>query len=128
MSALDKKSTTATSSEGKSTARQARKAELDRSMLITKTATASMGKFDRKIEGEPKVKGVKRKFDANVGDFSSEKESYQTLLGKLGVAEKKKAPKKGGEGADGGVNVRKALRFEGRKTERSNARSKKPRA
>lgn len=125
VSALDKKPSNATTSGGKQAARQVRKAELDRSMLISKTATASMGKFDRKIEGEPKVKGVKRKFDANVGDFSSEKESYHTLLGKLGVADRKKAPKKGGEGADGGVNVRKALRHEGRKAERSNALKKR---
>lgn len=125
ISALDKKPSTATTSAEKSTARQIRKAELDRSMLISKTATASMGKFDKKIEGEPKVKGVKRKFESNVGDFSSEKESYQTLLGKLGVAERKKAPKKGGEGADGGVNVRKALRHEGRKAERSNSIKKR---
>lgn len=41
--------------------REARKQELERSLLVSKQATASMGKFDQKIEGEPKVKGVKRK-------------------------------------------------------------------
>lgn len=41
--------------------REARKQELERSLLVSKAATASMGKFDKKIEGEPKVKGVKRK-------------------------------------------------------------------
>jgi hypothetical protein len=30
-------------------------------MALSRTATASMGKFDKKIEGEPKIKGVKRK-------------------------------------------------------------------
>jgi regulator of ribosome biosynthesis len=46
--------------EKKST-REKRKMELERSMAITRGSTASLGKFDRKIEGEPKVKGVKRK-------------------------------------------------------------------
>lgn len=45
----------------KKTMREARKEELDRSMALSRTATASMGKFDKKIEGEPKIKGVKRK-------------------------------------------------------------------
>jgi regulator of ribosome biosynthesis len=45
----------------KKTLREARKEELDRSMALSRTATASMGKFDKKIEGEPKIKGVKRK-------------------------------------------------------------------
>lgn len=41
--------------------RDARKKELERSLLLSKGATASMGKFDKKLEGEPKIKGVKRK-------------------------------------------------------------------
>lgn len=45
----------------KKSLRDARKQELERSLLVSKAATASMGKFDDKIEGEPKVKGVKRK-------------------------------------------------------------------
>lgn len=45
----------------KKSLRDARKQELERSLLVSKAATASMGKFDEKIEGEPKVKGVKRK-------------------------------------------------------------------
>ena len=46
--------------------REARKEELDRSMALSRTATASMGKFDKKIEGEPKIKGVKRKVSLRV--------------------------------------------------------------
>jgi hypothetical protein len=41
--------------------RETRKKELDRSMALSRTATASMGKFDKRIEGEAKIKGVKRK-------------------------------------------------------------------
>ena len=50
----------------KKTMREARKEELDRSMALSRTATASMGKFDKKIEGEPKIKGVKRKVSLRV--------------------------------------------------------------
>jgi len=50
----------------KKTLREARKEELDRSMALSRTATASMGKFDKKIEGEPKIKGVKRKVSLGV--------------------------------------------------------------
>ena len=38
-----------------------RKREIDRTLATTRTSTASMGKFDRKLEGEKKLKGVKRK-------------------------------------------------------------------
>lgn len=106
----------------KVSSRAVRKAELERSMLVSKTATASLGRFDNKIEGEPKARGIKRKFEANVGDFKSEKDSAMTILGKVGVAERKKAPKKGGEGADGGLNQRKAVRFEERKEQLQNKR------
>lgn len=38
-----------------------RKKQIDRTLAVTRTSTASMGKFDRKLEGEKKLKGVKRK-------------------------------------------------------------------
>ena len=38
-----------------------RKRQIDRTLAVTRTSTASMGKFDRKLEGEKKMKGVKRK-------------------------------------------------------------------
>ncbi|WVO25092.1 uncharacterized protein IAS62_006478 [Cryptococcus decagattii] len=96
--------------------RAARKQELNRNMLISKTSTASLGKFDNKIQGEPKARGMKRKFDANVpggnrGD-GTEKERQMAVLKRVERGETKKS-KKGGEGVDGGLNVRKALRFSG---------------
>lgn len=115
----------ATASQGdKAKARAQRKAELERSMLVSKTSTASLGKFDKKIEGEPRARGLKRKFEANVGDHKSEKEQAMTVLHKLGTADRKKAPKKGGEGTEGGLNVRKAMRHEERKAAKDNRRSK----
>ena len=38
-----------------------RKGELNRSLAMTRASTASMGKFDRMLEGEKKPRGVKRK-------------------------------------------------------------------
>ena len=38
-----------------------RKKEIDRTLAVTRTSTASMGRFDRTLEGEKKVKGMKRK-------------------------------------------------------------------
>ena len=38
-----------------------RKTQIDRTLAVTRTSTASMGRFDRTLEGEKKLKGVKRK-------------------------------------------------------------------
>lgn len=55
--------------------REARKQELDRSMALSRTATASMGQFDKKIDGEPKIKGVKRKVSLLTTDFMGNRNS-----------------------------------------------------
>ncbi|ODN76342.1 hypothetical protein L198_08118 [Cryptococcus wingfieldii CBS 7118] len=97
----------------KKSAREVRKSELIRSMLISKTSTASMGKFDDKIEGEPKARGMKRKFEPTVGkSFEGEKTSAMDVLKRVERGEGKKA-RKGGEGVEGGLNARKAMRFSG---------------
>ena len=44
-----------------SSEREERKKDLERTLASTRTSTASMGKFDRKLEGEKKLRGVKRK-------------------------------------------------------------------
>jgi regulator of ribosome biosynthesis len=38
-----------------------RKKEIERTLATTRVSTASMGRFDRKLEGEKKLRGVKRK-------------------------------------------------------------------
>lgn len=104
------------SQEVKKSSRERRKAELERSMLITKVSTASLGKYDEKIAGEPKAKGMKRKFEPTVSDdFAGEKASALDVLKRVesGVGKVKKA-KKGGQGEEGGLNVRKAVRFAGK--------------
>lgn len=103
-----------TARKGKTTARQARVAELDRTMMISSTATASMGKFDKKIDGEPKAKGVKRKFDPLVGtgdmgkNWGEEKGKALDVLRKVESGEGRKL--KGTGRGEGEVNTRKAVR------------------
>jgi regulator of ribosome biosynthesis len=41
--------------------RDHRKKEIDTTLATTRISTASMGKFDKKLEGEKKLRGVKRK-------------------------------------------------------------------
>lgn len=41
--------------------RDQRKEEIDTTLATTRISTASMGKFDKKLEGEKKLRGVKRK-------------------------------------------------------------------
>ncbi|CAG8549095.1 3358_t:CDS:2 [Ambispora gerdemannii] len=60
--------------------RSVRKAELNKQVAISKLATASIGKFDKPLEGEPKMKGVKRKFEPTIADFKKEKESNLSIL------------------------------------------------
>lgn len=45
--------------------RQERKMEIEKTLAITKTSTASMGKFDKRLNGEKKIRGVKRKVRSN---------------------------------------------------------------
>ena len=40
---------------------QQRKSEIKKTLATTRVSTASMGKFDRQLEGEKKLRGVKRK-------------------------------------------------------------------
>lgn len=43
------------------TSREERKSEIEKTLASARISTASMGKFDRRLEGEKKVRGVKRK-------------------------------------------------------------------
>lgn len=51
----------ASSSAGGRELQSHRKKDIDRTLAVTRTSTASMGRFDNKLEGEKKLKGVKRK-------------------------------------------------------------------
>jgi regulator of ribosome biosynthesis len=41
--------------------REQRKTELEKTLATTRVSTASMGRFDKTLEGEKKIRGVKRK-------------------------------------------------------------------
>ena len=45
--------------------RQERKMEIEKTLATTKISTASMGKFDKRLDGEKKICGVKRKVRRN---------------------------------------------------------------
>ncbi|KAI0060850.1 RRS1-domain-containing protein [Artomyces pyxidatus] len=95
-------------SQGASTEREERKKDIDRTLATTRVSTASMGKFDKKLEGEKKLRGVKRKFEPAERSIESEKKSNLALLSKLDGTHKK--PRREG-GGDDVLNVRKAVRF-----------------
>ena len=40
---------------------QNRKSEIERTLATTRMSTASLGKFDKQLDGEKKLRGVKRK-------------------------------------------------------------------
>ena len=111
-----------------------RKKEIDRTLATTRASTASMGKFDRMLEGEKKPRGVKRKvpylflafngrvdascfqFDPMEKSVEAEKSVNLALIKKLGSDHsslKKARRDAGGDGGGDGnlLNVRKAVRF-----------------
>ncbi|VDB89913.1 unnamed protein product [Peniophora sp. CBMAI 1063] len=85
--------------------REARKSDISRTLATTRFSTASMGKFDKKLDGDKPLRGVKRKFDPAEASAEAEKKSNLALLAKLGNAPTKRAK---GEGNDAAINVRKA--------------------
>ncbi|SJL02322.1 related to RRS1-regulator of ribosome biogenesis [Armillaria ostoyae] len=89
--------------------REQRKNEITKTLSSARISTASMGRFDKKLEGEKKMRGVKRKFDANEQPVEHEKNASLALLSKMDSDARKTraAPPSG----DGVVNVRKAVRF-----------------
>ncbi|KAI1796137.1 RRS1-domain-containing protein [Ganoderma leucocontextum] len=88
-----------------------RKREIDRTLAVTRTSTASLGKFDRKLEGEKPLKGVKRKFEPAEISASQEKSQNLAILAKVGKEPATKKSKKSSESSGGDVlNVRKAIR------------------
>ncbi|GAW01079.1 RRS1-domain-containing protein [Lentinula edodes] len=107
--------------------REAHKKDLERTLAMSRTSTASMGKFDRKLEGEKKMKGIKRKFDPTEGSVSAESKAALDLLSKMNSDARKtrmteaQRPSKKSRTSHGGnevedpegkvLNVRKAVRF-----------------
>lgn len=106
-----------------------RKKEIDRTLAVTRASTASMGKFDRKLEGEKKLKGLKRKVcrrSVVEGDFAgadytlqfeptemaaaNEKSNNMAILAKLDKEPTVKKSRKSESSGSDVLNVRKAIR------------------
>jgi len=89
-----------------------RKNEIERTLLLTKASTASMGKFDNKLQGEPTARGVKRKFNPNEISAAEEKKTSLALLSRLerggNPGKKNNLDRPSGSNV---LNVRKAIRF-----------------
>lgn len=86
--------------------RLTKKVTLERDALLAQVSTASMGKFDKKIKGEAKPKGVKRQFEpASAPNLNSENDSNLKILNKLTDGSAAKAVEKSNV-----VNVRKAIK------------------
>ncbi|KAF8515004.1 ribosome biogenesis regulatory protein-domain-containing protein [Gautieria morchelliformis] len=84
-----------------------RKKEIERTVATNRISTASMGKFDKRLDGESKLRGVKRKFDPNEASTEAERKTSLAIVSKLDGANKR--PKQNG-GGDDVLNVRKAIR------------------
>ncbi|KAJ2808121.1 Rhodanese- sulfurtransferase [Coemansia guatemalensis] len=87
-------------SEKRKHPQQMRKRELQKALVLSKSSTASMGKFDEKLEGEPKIKGLKRKFDPLVAAAGKEKSKNMDILSRVAK----------GDTSATVLNVRKAQR------------------
>ncbi|PVU84965.1 hypothetical protein BB559_007276 [Furculomyces boomerangus] len=60
-----------------------RKAQLKQTIILSKTSTASLGKFDKKLEGEPKIKRAKRKTESVTRSALEEREINKSILKKI---------------------------------------------
>lgn len=109
-----------------------RKKDIDKTLAVTRTSTASLGRFDRVLDGEKKLKGIKRKvrsvctsnfttssnilhirqFDPTEVSASSEKSHNLAILSKLDREPTTKKAKRSSESAASStvLNVRKAVR------------------
>jgi len=92
--------------------RQGRKMEIEKTLATTKISTASMGKFDKRLDGEKKIRGVKRKFDPTEVSVEQEKKASLSLVAKMDSDHKKMGKEPRAEEAE--LNIRKAVRFASR--------------
>ncbi|CAO3599679.1 unnamed protein product [Absidia cylindrospora] len=84
---------------GKKDVRDFKKDELQQAIAASRGATASMGKFDKSLRNEQRVKGVTHQFSATVGDAKQEKNSSLDILKRV-------------VGKDAKVDVKKAVRMQ----------------
>ncbi|CAK5265058.1 unnamed protein product [Mycena citricolor] len=86
-----------------------RKGEIERTLATSRLSTASMGKFDQKLQGEKKLRGIKRKFDPAEQSLSHEKDASIALISRMS-SDAKKMRRDGPVPEESVLNVRKAVR------------------
>ncbi|KAG7097331.1 hypothetical protein E1B28_004690 [Marasmius oreades] len=90
-------------------AREQRKTEIQRTLAQSRLSTASMGNFDKKLEGEKKLRGIKRKFEPTERSVEQEAKASLALLSRMESDSKKM--RKNPTSEKSVLNVRKAVRF-----------------
>jgi len=88
--------------------REQRKNEINKTLATSRSSTASMGRFDKVLEGEKKLKGVKRKFEPTEAPIEREKAANIALIQKMEKEPRQKRTKK--DAGDDVLNVRQAIR------------------
>ncbi|KAF8639976.1 hypothetical protein AX17_001223 [Amanita inopinata Kibby_2008] len=94
---------------GRAAGAHPRKREIERELAQSRISTASMGRFDKQLEGEKKPRGVKRKFNPAEVSAEDERKTSLALLSKMDSDAKKMRKEPHAE--DKVVNVRKAIRY-----------------
>jgi len=93
----------------------ARVTEIEKTVARAKMSTASVGKFDRDLEGETKLRGVKRKFTPNEVSAADERTQSLAMITKMDgrpTPSKTVKPSRPNPGKTEDVlNVRKAVKF-----------------
>ena len=85
---------------GKASMSSRRRAELEAEILRARNSTASMGRFDKHLEGETKPRGVKRTFQPNEIDARQERAANLSVLARLDKGS-----------TDSEMNMRKAIKY-----------------
>ncbi|KIY52330.1 RRS1-domain-containing protein [Fistulina hepatica ATCC 64428] len=97
------------SESGTNSSHAQRKTEIEKTLASSRISTASMGRFDKRLDGDKKMRGVKRKFAPNEGSIEEEKVASLALLSRMGSNAKKMRRERPAE--ESVLNVRKAVRF-----------------
>lgn len=92
--------------------RSAKVPDLERQLKLTKTSTASLGKYDNRLKGESdREKGIRRKFQDNSAvDATVEREKNLAILNGLDSEVKVQKRKEGKSETSDLVNARRAIR------------------
>ncbi|KAJ2917514.1 hypothetical protein MD484_g2939, partial [Candolleomyces efflorescens] len=84
------------------------KDEIERTLATSRASTASMGRFDKKLEGEKKLRGVKRKYEPTEMPTEKEQKANLNLIARMDSDARKMRTHPQAE--ESVLNARKAIR------------------